>query len=164
MKPLFTFLLLTLSFLSYGQFRNTTWGMTQQQIIEAEGMVEYEIDDLDNYDPLERGLRTIDQIVTIDSALVQISYMLENGKLTGGMYSFSPLNEEDKDAHNKLWKMTLSNLAKKYGKKYHMVGDSYNWNLPDLTIKAFNMDVGIAGGKLINVIYDSVKVKQEDIL
>ncbi len=45
-----------------------------------------------------------------------------------------------------------------------IVGSNLNWTLPDQTIKALFIDTGNKGFKTVNVIYDAIEIRQEDIL
>ena len=160
-KGILTLILVFVCTLSFSQFRNTTWGMTTYQVEAAEKLSKPKIEILDES---KRGNLYMSQTVTIDNSVLEITYLFENGKLIGGMYNFTPLNRDEVNAYVKLWETTKSNLIKKYGRNYHLVGESLNWSLPNQTIKAFYIDMGNKGFKTINVIYDAIKIKQEDIL
>lgn len=161
MKSTLTLILVFVCSLCFSQFRNTTWGMTAYQVDIAEKLNKPKIE---IFDKSQKGNFFMSQSVTIDNSILEITYLFENGKLSGGMYNFTPLNRDEENAYIKLWETTKSNLIKKYGRNYHLVGESLNWSLPDQTIKAFYIDMGNKEFNTINVIYDAIKVKQEDIL
>lgn len=161
MKSTLTLILVFVCSLCFSQFRNTTWGMTTYQVEASEKLSKPKIKILDSS---KRGNLSMSQTVTIDNSVLEITYLFENGKLIGGMYDFTPFNSEQEGSYTKLWETTKSNLIKKYGDKYKLVGESLNWSLPDQTIKALFIDTGNKGFKTINVIYDAIKIKQEDIL
>lgn len=161
MKSILTIILTLFYFISFGQFRNTKWGMTTAQVEFAEKLDKPKKKVLD---PSKRSNLFMSQTITIDNAILEITYLFENGKLIGGMYDFTPLNADKEGSYARLWETTKNNLAKKYGNKYKLVGESLNWTLPDQTIKALYIDTGNKGFKTINVIYDAIKIKQADIL
>ncbi|MGJ1387686.1 hypothetical protein ACR782_15920 [Sphingobacterium spiritivorum] len=165
MKYFLTTILLFFFSVSFAQFRNTKWGMTESDVIKAEGLVKYKTEYLSN-EKQKNSHKSIVQNIIIDSAKVEIAYFFSNNKLSGGMYTLKPYFNDNSESYVSLWNKEKDNLIKKYGGNYHIEGDSYNWILQDQTIKAFYMDFQsvLFNYKAINVIYSDCQIKQADSL
>ena len=130
---------------------------------KSEELVTYKSEDL-LYNPLDLNVNSLSKTITLDNSNLEITYMFENGRLTGGMYSFIPLDVKKEDSYLKLWEHTKINRINKYGDDFKMEGESLNWEFETPKIKAFHIQSGIEDIEFIYVIYDSSKLKQKDIL
>ncbi|WP_312333261.1 hypothetical protein [Sphingobacterium sp.] len=160
MKSTLTLVLVLFFSLCFGQFRNTTWGMTENQVESVEKLIRPN----KIADPSNRSNFTLSQTNTIDNSILKIKYLFENGKLIGGIYEFTPLDMNDDYGFPKLWDATKKSLIRKYGEKYEKKEESLNWILPDLTINAFYINSVPKEFQGISVHYFAIKIKQEDIL
>lgn len=155
MKSLLTTLLLFFVTISYGQFRNTTWGMSLEEVksIEkakltigyADDKLEYEfhVDDMDC---------TLTYNFSNEDQLIEIKYEFKPEPLTIGQTNNYPI-----------WKKTIKNIGTKYGEPTEILSEKVmKWDLENFSIKAYR---GVyLGGENIMVIYTPPSPSQKDIL
>lgn len=141
MKWSFTIILALLSFVSFSQFRNTEWGMSKQKVLESEKIIEYTFDGT---------FLTVKDIV--DGMICEITFRFVNGKLRGGLYSFTPSAKQK--TYELVWNEVKNPLLTKYGNAIIIDNDNRNllWNLPNLRLNAFYIIIDKM--KLVYVSYD----------
>lgn len=156
MKNLLITLILSISFTSaYSQFRNTTWGMSREEVKQIEKA---------EATPSERNSNKLTySIITAQFKCVLI-YDFEDNKLKSIEYVFSNLDYDREATHERseLWLTTVANLESKYGKPYSNNKGSAIWQNDNYTIRAYTYDPYTS--KKVKVEYTPPLVNQKDIL
>lgn len=152
---LLTFFLLFVSSFTFAQFRNTTWGMSKEQVrkIEKEISSPY------------HGPRLI-YVFNVDDLKVDLTYFFnENDQLQTIEYIFSSPIQRTFIVNGEypIWEKTVRNIISKYGQPTGKPSDKvYTWDLKDFSIKAVKgvfFDI-----EKIEVIYTPPAPSLKDIL
>ena len=127
MKLLLTIIALLISISSYSQLRNTTWGMSSEEVKKIETA------------KLTRDFKgDLTYQVNINDLNCELEYLFVNNKLAEIKYTFSPIvKERTKQPQYATWAKTVKNISEKYGKPTSTDSEKlYVWALKDFSIKA----------------------------
>ncbi|SMG32642.1 hypothetical protein [Sphingobacterium psychroaquaticum] len=114
--------------------------MTLNQVLESEKIEEYKFDGT---------FLTISDIV--DGMICEITFRFDNGKLRGGLYSFSPSSKQK--TYDLVWEQVKKPLISKYGNPIVFENNrNLIWNLSEFRLNALFIEVDKA--KLVYVTYD----------
>lgn len=130
MKNITLILLLFISFNSYSQFRNTTWGM---DIDEVKKIEKAEILNSIESNSLNYKVQTAE-------AKCKLVYEFVENKLIKIKYEFSNIDNNSEiilNERSKLWVSTITNLKNKYGEIHSQNKNVIVWQSPKYTIRAF---------------------------
>jgi hypothetical protein len=154
-SQLLTILLLLISSMTFAQFRNTTWGMSKEQVkkIEKEKL-ERDYDDKLKYEFL------------VEDFKVELSYLFNNDdQLQTIEYIFSSPIQHTFIVNGRypIWDKTVGNIISKYGEPTGKPSEKvFTWDLKDFSIKAVKgvfFDI-----EKIEVIYTPPAPSLKDIL
>ena len=154
MKSITLIFLLFISFKSYSQFRNTTWGMNIDEVKKIEQSK------LSNSQKPNSLTYTID----VAEAKCDLIYLFKDDQLTKIQYNFRnfDLDREIVNEFSQLWRTTISNLKSKYGNNFTENKGVIVWQNPNFTIKAYTYDPYIS--KMVIVEYTPPISSQKDLL
>jgi len=153
MKILLTIAAILYSTYSFAQFRNTTWGLSMENVkrIEDAKLIKVNIGDL-TYD------------LNVSDLNCQLQYFFSKTGLVEVRYTFTPL-VIDRTRFNQtaIWDKTCFNLTEKYGVPTSGAGAKFRtWDLKDFSIKATLDNSRI--GEIVVVSYSPPAASQKDIL
>ncbi|MFD1167191.1 hypothetical protein ACFQ2C_16430 [Sphingobacterium daejeonense] len=131
MKALFITLLTVISFSSYSQFRNVTWGMSIERVKQLENHV------IEKNWPNELKYK-----IPTDDMNCILTYNFNNNKLVEASYYFTPLEiYNNRNTEKYVWSRTTKALTEKYGNPIKVDENKQMiWDLPQFTIRALNLE------------------------
>lgn len=149
MKNLIIIFLVFVTTSASAQFRNTTWGMSKEQVkkIEKEISSPY------------HGPKLF-YTFNIDDLAVKLEYSFNNNdELKTITYSFVSASGSN---DNHVWEKTINSIIEKYGEPSSKPNSNvYNWDLKNFSIKAISNE---RPDKVVNVIYTPPAPSLKDIL
>lgn len=151
MKNILILFLVFTAQLSYAQFRNTTWGMSKEEVkkIEASKLI-FEQENL-TYE------------LSLNDSKGILIYEFPNKKLAKITYVFTPFVQNSDDRYDRtLLKKTINNIVSKYGNPSDTTNGVKVWKLENFFIRIESADVGRE--EEVKVIYSPNTLSQIDIL
>ena len=144
-----TILLLLISSLTFAQFRNTTWGMSKEQVRKIE---ESKLES-------DYGSNLI-YYLDIEDMKCRLFYSFnDKNKLISILYRFSsPAWDRYGNEKQFAFEKIINNIVEKYGSSSNSENSFYSWDLKDFSIKASNVS------REIEVIYTPPAPSLKDIL
>jgi len=158
MKAILITLLTLLTFSSYSQFRNVTWGMTRERVKQIENHV------IEKNWPDELVYK-----IPVDDMECLLTYRFNKNKLVEASYIFIPIEIYNHDNIEKyVWSRTTKTLTEKYGKPVKVDENKQMiWDLSQFSIRALNLekeDDYLNKGQKVSVTYYPPIKDQKSIL